>query len=586
MSFLVTVIVGAALILCAVGFGRFTETRLGVVSPSLSLTAALGIALIATIGVVPTYLGIAGLATNTVILLAGSSLAVFLAVRQPGTMRLTRSSAGEYIPVALNIAAAIFHIAAASPASFLNLHDDFYKYLPRLMHLEQTGTLRGTPLDQLGITGAGVQTYLQSYFTVFSGYRAIFAFDFIVCFVLGGLCLDAMARHLGAPLLVRCIVVAAFIIMNPMTVNSSAYYSVLMMMLAAMFYLLVYLDEYVDESGRQQSPNHALMLAAGVLCGVVTAAKFASATLTGMFCLAVAIYLLLTMRMPWAIRSVAALALGALVPFLVWQGLHADKLIVLFQEVTNSLTRVTAPVSAGGTPAAFAEELMASAEISYQGSTIEYAALASTILAIGLAAMMLRRSDSKRADFLILNAVITLGAVAIFFVAHFGQNTNDFIRYNLQSLYIGYWLSLLVVYSLVWQRGTGGSQATLFIIMVCLVWPSSSQFGIWLDRTSQYFSERHPIMIPFPDGEARDQALQYEQNMFSDERLKLVRSLQAQVPKGATLLTYFESGFLLDYSRNPIIHMETPTTFNAINTIQPSERPAWVTEKLQAMNVE
>jgi hypothetical protein len=50
-----------------------------------------------------------------------------------------------YVPHLFVIAATVFHSMALLPAGVFNHHDDFYKYLPRIVQMLHTGTLGGNP---------------------------------------------------------------------------------------------------------------------------------------------------------------------------------------------------------------------------------------------------------------------------------------------------------------------------------------------------------------------------------------------------------------------------------------------------------
>jgi hypothetical protein len=147
-----------------------------------------------------------------------------------------------YAPHLFVITATVFHGMALLPASAFNHHDDFYKYLPRIVQMLQTGTLGGNPFSWVGADSLGAQAFLQGFFVSHLPLAYVHCFDAVICFLLSGLLLSDLGRRLNMHWLLTSLVVVFFIFFNPQIVNISALYSGILMILALVYSSILFFE--------------------------------------------------------------------------------------------------------------------------------------------------------------------------------------------------------------------------------------------------------------------------------------------------------------------------------------------------------
>ena len=224
------------------------------------------------------------------------------------------------------------------PANAFNYHDDFYKYLPRLYRMLQSGKLGGTPFDFIGLDSFGAHPFLQSFVAAHFSLNYINGFDAVFCFLLAGLLLDDIGRRSKLHWLFRSGAVAAYIIINPQYVNISSLYSGTLMILALLYASLLLYECFAKEEKKEMlwaAIPFALFIS--TIVGLkITLAPFAVLYFFVFFLLLV----IITDR--WrsivAISSVSAAASGILLTPWLWS--INNKIVIFFQQLTKKINTV------------------------------------------------------------------------------------------------------------------------------------------------------------------------------------------------------------------------------------------------------
>jgi hypothetical protein len=241
ISFLATCY-GYGLLLCRLcALGRSTD---------MGYTAAAGMAVLVFLGGI---LNAAGWAFGWVIdALIGLGL-VPLVIRSAAVVRhredrskFASSLRMELLEPGLWVAvlALVFSAITIVPTTTFNPHDDLTQYLLRPLLMLQSGSLNGNWFDSTGADSMGAQSWLQAFLLNYLPITYADVFDDVICLPLCCLVVTYLGRLLGAPKLQRFLAALCVVFMDPVQVNTSAKYSLTLMMLGLTVSLLLFSERY------------------------------------------------------------------------------------------------------------------------------------------------------------------------------------------------------------------------------------------------------------------------------------------------------------------------------------------------------
>jgi len=157
----------------------------------------------------------------------------------------------DALPILLILAVSVYLAVNLLPASGYNLHDDFYKYLPRLFRLLHTGKVGGTPFDFIGIDSFGALSLLQVFFIEHLTFKFVNSFDAILCFLLGGLLINDLGRRMNLIFFYRCGAIIIYLLIQPHFVNISALYSGSLIIIALIYSYILFQSSLNGETLRE-----------------------------------------------------------------------------------------------------------------------------------------------------------------------------------------------------------------------------------------------------------------------------------------------------------------------------------------------
>jgi hypothetical protein len=153
------------------------------------------------------------------------------------------------------LAAALFVLAGIwlVPTFILNPHDDLTQYLLRPINMMQTGTLGGNWFDNTGLDSLGSQSWMQAFFINHLPLTYVDAFDNMICLPLSCLVLGGIGMMVGVSRARTVMAVVAMICINPVQVNTSAKYSIVLMLVSATAAAILFAQRYFVEQARRSA---------------------------------------------------------------------------------------------------------------------------------------------------------------------------------------------------------------------------------------------------------------------------------------------------------------------------------------------
>jgi hypothetical protein len=599
----------------AFGWGRQVEkqlykTPLG----SSAYSVALGLVAWLLVGAVLNHMSLTVPLALDVILAVGLVLAIMEWRSHAFSMAGLRPGM-DAVPVLIALSCGAFFAWYLLPAGGFNHHDDFYKYLPRVIRMLQIGTLSGNPFDFVGIDSLGMQSFLQGFFIGHLPFYYLNAFDAVFCMVLAALLLDALGRQLQIGWAIRSLAVACLLIINPQYVNISALYSAIAMIVAlsmASFFMMRNLD--TSSSATVAKAAVPIGLFAAAIAGLkVTLIPYAGAYL-------LVLLVLMVMRSDTRRRTLpAALSAGsaALVLAGAWAALSSDKLVGLFDIAARKLERFAAlpvstdsavsqttspPIAPAGGPSiqcrlhdaentSYLHEVVTKGDLFYGGHIYQYLGLASLIAAMGLfAVVLLYRRPAQQLVLLPAAAAGIAGVISTIGVTTgvYGIHVDALVRYN-TPIFIGV-LPVLGLLLLAATRQESQKRtrvrpnlSTSAVILLALVAPSVAFASLWLERARQAVEYHHILAYPTSVNATYQAILR---DAFSDLVRNTAAAVQKKIPAGSTVLTWMQTPFHLDFTRNPIFTLASPGQIDGIMSVAEAMRPLWLQQKLGSAGVE
>ena len=571
--------------LAAFGWGiRLERLIYGTTIGRTAYSVALGLLVWLGIGALLNYLSLATPIAFDVLLGSGVLFA-FLEWKSRDGQLLRPALSMELLPVVIAVAAGTFFALGLVPASAMNFHDDFYKYLPRLVGMLQTGSLGGGSFDLVGIDSLGMQTFLQGFFVGHLPVRFVNAFDAVFCLLLSALLLDALGRELNIGWTIRSLAVLSFLVLNPQYVNVSALYSGMTMIIGMSFATLLFarsLDESVPANPNRTAIPIGLFAAA--IAGLkVTLIPYAAGYLLVLLVLAAG---LKGNRM----RVLAAAAwalLSAVVLYGLWLGLSAQKLLnILLLVSERTTTKVTQMAAAN---AGYLDKVLAQRELFYGGHMYQYLGLLGMIGVLALmATVLLYRQMASRA-MLLVAAATGIGCLVSSFgilIGVYGIHVDALVRYNTPMLIAGLPVVTILLYG-AWNRGDKQSVASLsrpvitVVLALILAAPILMQGQLWLERVRLVSGHHHMLAFPMSAAVERNQ-----ENLLSSKAAEGIAGLQDKIPVGSTVLSWNGFAFHLDYGRNRILTVDSPTLFRGMANLPEKQQAVWLRRTLREAGVD
>lgn len=510
-----------------------------------------------------------------------------------------------YAPHLFVIAATVFHGMALLPASAFNHHDDFYKYLPRIVQMLQTGTLGGNPFSWVGADSLGAQAFLQGFFVSHLPLAYVHCFDAVICFLLSGLLLSDLGRRLNMHWLLTSLVVVFFIFFNPQIVNISALYSGILMILA-----LVYSSILFFEIGTKT-------LTVDLVRASIPLALFAAtlANLKQTFIPFAAIYFCLFFLLaPLSHRSTrdvlfsagtatvtAVLSLSPWV-WVFWDKFHnaiqmAEQRFFILFSAASSLMQTTMMNTAYASSAnralaneaSLIEDIFSFRPLFWGGNLLYYNFLFFGIAMATIYSYYCLRNESKASRALLLIGAAAGTATFLSYLLNMGitRHIDAGVRFSAPIL-IAVYASLVLIYGnyTFFRAGspeqiTNRSKTLGILLMALLCVPIGMFSDQWWERSTKALETRSFLAFPTsPD------YLRYQSIVLSDRARQLTRSMQESTEENSTIWTWISTPFHLDFSRNRILYSSSSDrTFQGAQ-IDIDDSGNWLKNILEAEGVD
>lgn len=451
-------------------------------------------------------------------------------------------------------------VSSQMPSLSLNLHDDFFAYLPRPIHMLETGTLSGNPFDVLGMDSLGGQAYLQSFFVHRLSLLHIHGFDAIACFGLSlGLLLEMAVRHRSSAG-VTVASILAFLLIPPQTVNTSALFSGSLMMLGLVFSAEIGGDSLTLEDAKHSKAKRFLV---AVFLSSLLTLKNSFLPLGVLFIG----FWVLRLALLHADKRLVLKHLGVLFGFAVlllapWLGLH-------FPRYRDALRVAGAEGAALGEGASPSENLIMNVRTAFSleespwgGRLLIYSLLAVFLAVFG--GILWRRSaqfePTQRAR-LATTSAMCLSVAASYFINVYIVDPVNGIRYSIPFLLPAVAVALL---SIPWLRSGEQDEAreTRFgaLLSAGVALALALSFGGAIqERFDRIVRQR--TLLSFPLAGTKPYR-QYILTSVGVQAANYVQRVQEQFEPGTTVLSWIRTPFLMDHQRNNIYHLNESSILN------------------------
>ncbi len=581
-----------ALLVSCVGIGNLIETKLLHFQPAnIASAAVIGFCVLTILGAIPTALSVSGSITNAAFLLAGILCFVYAIVS--GDLKRPESKPMvEWVPLIILVVVTMLHAYASFPSGAFNHHDDFYKYLPRLAQITQSGSLPGTPFNGVGSTGLAVQAYMQAYFVAFTGLGHANGFDFVFCFLLGGLLLDRFAVERSVHIYVRIGLMLSYVVLHPMYANITPVYVSIVLFLGIAYFGYRYLAS-IESGNSGDEINHWLLAVICAMGSLAVAFKFTNAAWVVLLFGFAGVWAAIKLTGRDLVKAISFAIPAAILPFLAWFLLALGNLVQLEDRVVDtaetsviaSTPQATAPTAG---PPTFMEQLghniAANMQIPYGGRLVEYVGIVlTTLLAAALLFFFTRTRVDRRYGLLMV--LTCYASFTIYIVAFPGMGINDWLRYNMAALLAPYWVVMILLAARDADFVPERLRFRYLALVPVLAWPTISQAGLFVEKTTLQVNDRIVAIMPvfrFTKGNA----LFLSNDVLHPIRQENTRNFQNLMTEGASILTFFESAHQLDYARNRILTLENLRPFAPLTTLDHEGKKAWMKAYLEKHEID
>ena len=564
MSLLIAII--AILVLLAASYGWGYATIKWIARNEVNAPSFLSIAGVAVWILWGGILNLAGIAYPVTIyglLIAGlifCALSIFARFNMHSMPNGSAPADGELdlrdslLPLLIVAAVMVFFAAALLPSDVFNHGDDFQTYIPRPIRMLQIGTLAGNPYELLGLDSFGAQAFLQSFILLKFPVAYLPGFDSVFCLGLAGLILVAIARRFDLGWIYATIAILVLLAINPQSVNVSALYSGVAVILGLLFASCL-LAEKLNE------PEIAQPLGMAGLAGLFITALVALKTTLAFFAVlyAAIFFLGLLAVMQDKRRALllgAAATLASIVTALPWLLLYLPNYVAALRAHSHAEAETKAGMFSqykGNV-----SELFASHDLFYGGSTLGYGTLVLVLAILGALAVLFvlrNKSHVQKGGYLWVSASACAAAVATYFLNGLLFPADVAIRYSCPVL-----IAVLPFVSLASCRSATASLISrqtglLGQPLKLATWAGAALvltlFGNNLyNRTVRAYNQHTTVSFPVDDG-----YIQYNHYTLSEQAQQVIRNIQYQTQAGTKILAWISMPLHLDFARNEIQNM-------------------------------
>jgi hypothetical protein len=503
----------------------------------LGLVAAKGIGILALIGACLNAVGLAYGASVDAVFGAGALLCLpHRGVIARGVLTGLRE------PVAwLGAGVAVLLAATILPGAVLNPHDDMTQYMLRPMLMMHSGSLGTNWFDNTGLDSLGAQSWMQALFLRHLPLNYADAFDNVICLPLCCLLVGVIGRRVGANRVLCLVAALVLVAINPVQVNTSSKYAIVLMVLGMVVALIRLLDRLAAGRTLLQCVGQVVMVA--VFAIDAFAFKSTAFLFVVAFCLvaAVVLWLLLGRTLP-VVRLVGLMAAVFLALVPIYLAPFRDQYLAVFSS-PQSVATVTGREQ-GLFLWNFLRAIFDTAPGQYEQRAINSTAGFGVIgIAAASALLRLRRRVGDRADFVPETVLGVAGMAAVLSYILSGISTPwGFLRYSTPIL-----TAMLPVALLVgpWRLSARGA-VTMAVgtVFLALNAPAFGQRATlaWTHRSTFQFGS-------IPSMAAETTAA------LSSERRQQILAVQAAVPAGKSILAVTLTPTDFDLGRNQIVGM-------------------------------
>ena len=470
----------------------------------------------------------------------------------------------ESVPVLIVFAVSVFYALYVLPTSVFNYHDDYYKYLPRLVRMLQSGTVGGTPFDLIGTDSFGAHAFLQGFFLTHLPLTYANGFDLICCFLLGGLLVNDIGRKVAVHWFFRAMAVGAYIIINPLYANISSLYVGSLMILGLVYSSLLFIDNLNQTKTKELSfafmPFVFFSLSLFVL--KLTFAPFAAFHLVLFFFLVLVIF---KQKKTIAYAMTISAVISA-VMFLPWVIASTDKLVVFYSYLSSKTMSLATSEETSQKGFSLLEFLFSNIKLPNDGIVFDYNIIAFCILGVSLGAMYLLCKEKEEVNKGKLIVVIATGfsALLAFLVNYyFARIPSVGIRYSCPLLISVFPVIIILIGKYVTARDSTENLGKMkkivgsaIVVMMCIVIAN-----MHIKETADSFRKLRltRTMLVFPVGK---QYLAYSRNSILGPQGVFVRALQYKTEPDTTIAAWLDTPFHLDFARNRIFIIASPNQIN------------------------
>jgi len=506
------------------GWGWATRRLLRAELRSWPSTAASGMAAVVFLGGLLNLARLAYPWALASVAIAGVALGVLALKSAPIKGGASRSSSNIWLLAAVVLG---FVVLTQVPPRAYNFHDDYQKYFVHPVRMLETGTVFGSPLNDIGFDTMGGQAFLDGFVVAALPIRYINGLDagfaLVLCILLASQ--FTKGRRELMPLTIVCALSVIFI--NPQFVNISALYTGSLLMMAVF-------EEASEEEGSSPAVN-------GLLYAALLALK-------STFALFVVLHLAVTPFVRgWRWASRAALASALL--FLPWVLLHAPH----YAAGVQATAYPSAAVVETGVRDQETFNMFSTEPLDYGSTPATYTGL---MLAIGVCGLMIVWSK-RRID---IAAASCFAVVAGYFImiyvsgprnAGYAQAVRYFTPFAIAAAPAAFGSAGVAFLDAARPRA---QWLRLVIPLLVAAVPVVAFAPSLRDRVKQALHSGSVLafswLAPDPD------YLEYNRQVLYGDMRQRVAAAQAAVPSGEAAVVWINAAFYLDFNRNRIADVE------------------------------
>lgn len=555
-----------------------------------SLLTVIGVACLMFLGGILNLVGLAYPAAMYALVLLGlvlfilSFFARFKILSQHGSFLHSDDSAritsllDRLLPLSLVALAVLFFAATLLPSDAFNFHDDFHTYVPRPLRMLQVGTLGGNPYELLGLDSLGAQAFLQGFILLALPVGYLPGFDAVFGLALAGLLLVTTARKFNLSWVYAVPAILTFLAINPQSVNVSALYSGVFVILGALLtsYLLT---KKLNEPGIKKSLGMAALV--GVFIASLVALKTTLVLFAAIYCALFCLGLFaIAQNKRRALLLSATTVLAATITILPWLLLHLPNYLAALGAPLHSASTTNA--SGFSLPKGNVSKLFSTHDLFYGGSMLGYGSiiLVLVVLCIFSIFFILRSNHARQRGCALVSASACAAAVASYFLGGLLFDPETAVRYVCPVLIAVLPFALLASSfnatefarqrpeSLAWVGKSSILAGAALVVAL---------FGNNLaSRIELAYSKRTTLSFPVSDA-----YIQYNLYVLSEKAQQATLKIQNQTEAGAKILAWISMPLHLDFARNEIQVVMEPGLINPWLDMPLSGNPAEVVQYLK-----